>query len=223
MALNRVLKTELMGEIASITVGFFGLFLSLIGMGVLLTVSAMTRQWEAIIGCSVYGTSLVLLFGASLLYHVTLATDYLHQKAFEVVDHCAIFLLIAGTFTPMCLLVLKGSTGLWMMALLWGVAALGCLHKILFPVGSDWVSTGVYVGMGWSAVLVYKPLMAGLQPGGMTLLIIGGLMYTLGSLFYVFDHKFRLAHAIWHLCVIGGSLCLYLAILLYVLRPLAGI
>lgn len=223
MALNRVLKTELLGEIASIAVAFLGLFLSLIGMGVLLALSAMTRQWDAIVSCSIYGTTLVLLFGSSLLYHVTLATDYVHKKAFEVVDHCAIFLLIAGTFTPMSLLVLKGSTGLWMMALLWGVAALGCLHKILFPVGSDWVTTGVYIGMGWSAVLVYKPLMAGLQPGGTTLLVIGGLLYTLGSLFYVFDHKFRLAHAIWHGCVIGGSLSLYLAILLFVLRPMAGI
>ena len=220
---NRLLAAEQFEEIANLTVAFLGLFLSMIGVAVLMAVSTLTRQWEAILASSVYGTTLLLLFLASILYHAALATDLIHKKAFEVIDHCAIYLLIAGTFTPMGLLVLKGSTGLWMLALLWGVALLGCLHKIFWPVGSDVVSVLAYVGMGWSIVLVYQPLTAGLQSGGTTLLVIGGLLYTLGSIFYILDHKFKLAHALWHGFVIGGSMSLYLAILLFVVKPLANL
>ncbi|MEZ0369064.1 MAG: hemolysin III family protein [Candidatus Sericytochromatia bacterium] len=219
MRLKSLLEAEQFEEIANIIVAFMGLFLSMIGFAVLMAFSAMTRQWEPILACAVYGTTLVLLFVSSMLYHIALATDYLHKKAFEIVDHCAIYLLIAGSFTPFALLVIKGSTGLWMLGLLWLVAGLGCLHKILWPVGSDWISVLAYVSMGWSVVPVYKPLMAGLQAGGTALVVAGGLFYTFGSLFYIFDHKFKLAHALWHGFVIGGSLSLYLAILFFVVMP----
>lgn len=219
----RVLEAAVFEEIANISVSFLGLFLSLIGVAVLMAFSTLTRQWEPIVASAIYGTTMVLVFLASILYHIALATDYVHKKAFEVVDHCAIYLMIAGSFTPMALLVLKDGSGPWMFALFWGIALLGCLHKIFWPVGSDWISVGAYIGMSLTALLVARPLMAGLQSGGTALVALGGLLYILGSLFYIFDHTFKLAHAIWHFFVLGGSLSIYLAVLLFVIKPLAGI
>lgn len=220
MHLKSILGSEQFEEIANIAVAFLGLFLSMIGAAVLMAFSTLTHQWLPIVASAVYGTTLILLFVASILYHIALATDLLHKKAFEIIDHCAIYLLIAGSFTPMSLLVLKGPLGLWMLAGIWLVAFLGCIHKIFFPMSSDAIATGAYVAMGWSVVLVYKPLFAGLTSGGTSLLICSGLMYSLGSLFYVFDHKFKLAHALWHGFVLGGSLTMFLAILIYAVMPL---
>ncbi len=218
--LHRLLSPEQFEEVANITVAFLGLFLSLIGFAILLSFSTLTRQWQPIVGASIYGTTLILLFAASVLYHSSLATDLVHKKAFQIIDHCAIFLLIAGSFTPMGLIVLKNHpSGFPMLGLLWGMALMGCLHKIFVPMGSNLLSTLAYVGMGWSIVLVYQPLFAGLQQGGTALVVAGGLFYTLGSVFYLFDHKFRGAHALWHGFVLAGSLSHYLAILFFVILP----
>ncbi|PIQ28226.1 hemolysin D [bacterium (Candidatus Blackallbacteria) CG17_big_fil_post_rev_8_21_14_2_50_48_46] len=207
-------------EIANITVAFLGLFLSLIGFAVLMAFSTMTRHWQPIVASSVYGTTLILLFAASILYHGSLATDMVHKKAFQIIDHCAIYLLIAGSFTPMGLVVLKDHpSGLPMLGLLWLIAGLGCLHKIFMPMGNNLLSTLAYVGMGWSITLVFAPLQAGLQSGGIQLIVAGGIFYTLGSVFYLYDHKFRMAHALWHGFVLAGSLSHYLAILLFVVMP----
>jgi len=222
MRLNSVLVAEQFEEIANITVAFFGLFLSLIGFAILMAFSTLSGQWQPIVSAAVYGTTLILLFAASILYHGSLAVDVIHKKAFQIVDHCAIYLLIAGSFTPMGLVLLKGPVGYTMLAALWLVAGLGCLQKIFLPIGSSLWSTLAYVAMGWSIILVYKPLMQGLNWNGFLLLLIGGLCYTLGSIFYVYDHTFKLAHALWHLFVLGGSLSHYLAILFFVIQPVIG-
>lgn len=219
MQLKRLLESDYLEELSNILVAFIGLFLSMIGAGILLAYGALTRQWEPIVASSVYSTTLILLFVASLLYHVALATDFVHKKAVEVIDHCAIYLLIAGTFTPMSLLILHGATGLYLLGAIWTTAMLGCLHKILWPVGSDYISVAAYVAMGWSVVFVWKPLFEGLHSGGTALVIAGGILYTIGSPFYIFDHKFKLSHAIWHGFVIAGSLSMFLAVLLHAVMP----
>jgi hemolysin III len=222
MLSSPLLKADPFEEIANLIVAFLGLFISLIGFSVLISYSTLTGKWQPILASSIYGTTLILLFLASILYHAALATDLLHKHAFQIIDHCAIYLLIAGSFTPMGLVTLHGSTGFWMLGLLWGVALLGCLYKVFKPMGSNILSTLAYVAMGWSITLVYKPLMVGLTQGGITLVVIGGLFYTLGSVFYIFDHKFRWAHALWHGFVLGGSISHYLAILFFVILPVVA-
>ena len=208
--------TEQFEEIANISTSFLGLFFSLIGFSILISLATLSKQWLPIISSAIYGTTLLLLFMASILYHSSLATDMVHKKAFQVVDHCAIYLLIAGSFTPMGLITLREHGGLYLLAFLWITAFVGCLHKIFFPISSEIPSTLAYIAMGWSLIFVIKPMWATMDHWGVCLIILGGLFYTVGSIFYVFDHKFKLAHAIWHFFVLGGSVAHYLAILLYV-------
>lgn len=217
MSLANSRHSEQFEEIANISTSFLGLFFSLVGFSILISLATLSRQWLPIISSAVYGTTLLLLFIASMLYHSSLATDMIHKNAFQVVDHCAIYLLIAGSFTPMGLITLRDHGGLILLAFLWLVAFAGCFHKIFFPIKSAIPSTLAYVLMGWSVMFVIKPLWATMDPWGVYLIILGGLFYTVGSLFYVFDHKFKLAHAIWHFFVLGGSVAHYLAILLYVM------
>lgn len=217
MSLANYRHSEQFEEIANISVSFLGLFFSMVGFSILIALSALSKQWLPIISASVYGTTLILLFAASMLYHSSLATDMVHKKAFQVVDHCAIYLLIAGSFTPMGLITLKEHGGLILLAVLWGIAFLGCMHKIFFPIGSEIPSTLTYIAMGWSIMFVIKPLWENVEPWGIYLIVLGGLLYTVGSVFYVFDHKFAMAHAIWHFFVLGGSIAHYLAILIYVM------
>lgn len=217
MSLANYRHSEQFEEIANISVSFLGLFLSMIGFAILLSLATLSRQWLPVISSSIYGTTLILLYTASILYHSSLATDMVHKNAFQVVDHCAIYLLIAGTYTPMALITLREHGGLILLAVLWGLALLGCLHKIFFPIGSDIPSTLTYIAMGWSLVFVAKPLLANIAPWGLALIALGGVLYTVGSIFYILDHKFKLAHAIWHFFVLGGSIAHYLAILIYVM------
>lgn len=214
-------KSPQFGEVANVSSAFLSLFLSMIGFAILISLATRSGQWLPIIASAIYGTTLVLLFSASTLYHSILAGDMLHKRAFQIVDHCAIYLLIAGTYTPFGLITLRNDGGLILLAFLWTVAAIGCFHKIFFKLGSPIPSTLAYVAMGWSVIFVAKPLISNLEPWGFYLLALGGVSYTLGSIFFVFDHKFTLAHTVWHIFVLGGSLAHYLAIVMYVMPPLS--
>ena len=182
--------------------------------GVLLIVIAVRSgdPWK-ISSVSVYAASLLFLYVTSTLYHSTrgAAKDVLRK-----IDHCAIYLLIAGTYTPFTLVTLRGAWGWSMFGTVWGLALLGIAQEIWYARGARILSLVIYVLMGWLAVIAVKPLMVALGPHGFAWLAAGGLFYTVGIAFYATDTKVRHGHGIWHLFVLGGSVCHYVAVALYV-------
>jgi hemolysin III len=190
-----------------------GLLASLIGLPILV-LSAMSRgEQAAVIGTSVFGATLIALYAASTFYHAVPHPE-LKQKL-RVVDHAAIYLLIAGTYTPFTLGVLRGAWGWTLFGIVWTLAALGVLFKVWFGSGRfHRLSTAIYVMMGWVIVVAIKPLAQSMDQAGLILLIAGGLSYTGGVVFYV-DKRRAWTHPVWHLFVLGGSVCHYFAVLWY--------
>jgi len=155
----------------------------------------------------------VLLYTASTLYH---SIQNPHAKGiFQILDHAAIYLLIAGTYTPFMLVSLRGPWGWWLFGVIWGLAILGLVLQL--PVMKRWrvVSLGLYIGMGWVVVVAIKPLIVSVETGGIIFLVLGGLSYTVGVLFYCWG-KMKFSHAIWHLFVLAGSILHFFSILFYV-------
>lgn len=192
---------------------FVGALAALLGMWLLLWPAVSAAEvWKAI-SFAVYGLSLFALYVFSTLYH---SSRGVWKPRFRQLDHLAIYLLIAGTYTPFLLVVLRDGDGLWMSALIWGLALLGMLLEVL-PKGRRrlW-SILVYLSMGWLALLVLRPLSAALPQPAVALLLGGGVAYSAGILFYVFDKQVRHFHGIWHLFVLCGSICHYLSIYLYI-------
>lgn len=206
-------------EIANITLHSFGLILGLIGFGVLIAVASLSGSLDRIVSSSIYGVTIMMVYLASVLFHTSLAMESRWQRAFEVVDHCAIFLLIAGTYTPFLMVSLKGQAiGGIMLAAVWTLALGGILYKIFFFYRSDLLSTLAYIAMGWMVMFMAKPLLETIGWSGLGLLGLGGIFYTIGAIFYLRDHTFRFAHAVWHIFVIAGSLCHYGAVYWFVIK-----
>ena len=182
--------------------------------GVLLVVVAARGgdPWK-IVSFSVYAAMLLTLYMTSSLYHSVrgAAKDVLRK-----LDHCAIYLLIAGTYTPFTLVTLRGTLGWWMFGVVWGLALAGIAQEIWYATGARILSLVIYVLMGWLAVIGVQPLVAALGWAGFAWLAAGGLLYTGGIVFYALDHKVRHGHGIWHLFVLGGSICHYITVLVYV-------
>lgn len=182
--------------------------------GVLLIVVA-TRggdPWK-IASFSVYAATLLTLYVTSSLYHSVrgAAKDVLRK-----LDHCAIYLLIAGTYTPYALVTLRGIWGWWMFGVIWALALLGIVQEVWYAKGARVLSLVIYVMMGWLALIAIKPLFAALGFAGFAWLAAGGFFYTVGIAFYATEHKIRHGHGIWHLFVLGGSACHYIAVLFYI-------
>lgn len=163
---------------------------------------------------SIYGVSLVLLYLASTLYHSFHRPKLKH--VFHIMDHAAIYLLIAGTYTPFALVILHGYVGWMVMGIIWTLAAIGIVFKVFFTGRFKRVSTACYIGMGWLIVLCVRPLAAGITETGMYWLLAGGVLYTVGSVFYLLK-RMPYNHAVWHLFVLGGSAAHFIAIARYVL------
>lgn len=180
--------------------------------------AALSRDLYRIVGASIYGVTLFLVYVASILFHTSLAVQLPWKKALETVDHCAIYLLIAGTYTPFLLITLKGPKAWIMLVLIWLLALAGILYKVFFFYKSDLLSTLAYILMGWFSVVMIQPLLKQMGFWGLGLLVLGGVLYTLGAVFYLLDHTFRFAHAVWHGFVIADSLAHYLSILWFVIR-----
>jgi hemolysin III len=195
-----------------------GLVAALAGLVVLVVLAVRGGDPWRVVACSVYAATLVLLYLASTLYHALSATRV--RGLFQIFDHSAIFLLIAGTYTPFALVNLRGPWGWTLFGIVWGLAAAGVTFKAIF--GARWpiVSTVIYLAMGWTVVIAAKPLSAVLPIGGMAWLAAGGLAYTGGVVFYAWE-RLRYSHAIWHLFVVAGSVFHYIAVLQYVARPVA--
>ena len=193
------------------------------GVGVVFAVSALVLlivfaslygNARHIVSVTIYGTTLVLLYLASTLYHSF--TKEKVKDVFKLLDHSAIFLLIAGTYTPFMLVTLHGVLGWALLSVVWVFAILGITLKVFFVGRFTVFSTLLYLLMGWLIVVAMKPLMAAIPASGLRLLVAGGILYTLGSFFYIRKSR-PFNHGIWHLFVLAGSVCHFLSVLLYVL------
>lgn len=190
-----------------------GALLALAGAVVLVVLGAMKQDAWKIVSFAIYGASLVILYSASTLYHSTRG----RLKAFfRKVDHTAIYLLIAGSYTPFTLVTLRGPWGWSLFGVIWGLAALGIAQEFWLGKRTRVLSLIIYMLMGWIALVAVMPLVETLSPAGFAWLAAGGLAYTAGIVFYVYDEKFTHWHGIWHLFVVAGSALHYIAILLYV-------
>ncbi|MFT6194319.1 MAG: hemolysin III [Cognaticolwellia sp.] len=188
--------------------------LSVAGLTLLVTLAWIQTDMVKIISFSIYGASLVLLFSASTLYHALL-----HEKAkkvFKLLDHCAIYLLIAGTYTPLMLITLADDIGSLMLAIIWGLAILGIAFKVKFGNKYKKLSLSTYLGLGLISLTFIHKLNVKLAYEGMVLLALGGIIYGLGTIFYVRKDK-EYSHAIWHLFVFSAALCHFFMMFFYVL------
>lgn len=201
-------------EIANSVTHGLGVVLSIAGLGVLTAFAAYYGDAWHITACSVFGAALVLLYTASTLYHSIQSPRA--KRVLRILDHSAIFLLIAGTYTPFTLVSLRGPWGWSLFGVIWGLAVLGILSQTSVLPKWEKASLVLYVAMGWAVVVAIKPMLASVDLGGLVLLLLGGLAYTLGVLFYVWE-RLPYNHAVWHLFVLAGSVLHFFAILLYVI------
>jgi len=205
-------------EIASSIVHGVGGLLAIVGLVILVTLASLRGDAWHIVGCSIFGATMVLLYVVSTLYHsIPGPRAKVLLRAF---DHSAIFLLIAGTYTPFALVNLRGPWGWSLLSLVWGLAVLGIGLRVTIGRRSEKAAVALYIAMGWCVVVAVKPLLAAVAPGGLALLVGGGLAYTGGVAFYAW-RRLPYHHTIWHVFVLAGSTLHYFAILFYVL-PRAG-
>ena len=191
-----------------------GALLALAGTVALIVLAGRGGDPWKIVGVSIYGATLVLLYSFSTLYHSLRgpAKDLLRK-----LDHFSIYLLIAGTYTPFCLVTLRGPWGWSLFGVVWGLAAIGIVQELRPAQGARILSVAIYVVMGWVALAALVPLLRVLGPAGFAWLAGGGVLYTVGIVFYALDDRLRHAHGVWHLFVLAGSAAHYVAILRHVL------
>ena len=209
-------KADFRDELASALTHGLGAVAALAGGAVLITLAALYGDgWQ--LGASiVFGVTLLLLYVASTLYH---AIQHPVAKArLKVFDHCAIYLLIAGTYTPFTLIALRGPWGWGLFIAIWTLALAGVVFKLFHTGRFKLLSTAIYIAMGWLVLVAIKPMLVSLDAWTMCWLLLGGVFYTLGTYFY-HRESIRFSHAIWHLFVIAGSVCHYIAVTAQVLLP----
>jgi hemolysin III len=212
--MTATMKTLTSEDVANALTHGIGLALSLAGLCVLVALAFMHGTRLHVLSCGIYGVTLVGLYAASTLYHSVQSPRVKH--VLKIVDHCSIYLLIAGTYTPFTLVLLHGGWGWTLFGLVWGLSVFGIVFKIFFVDRFKVTSVSIYLLMGWMAIVAIKPMLALVPTGGVRLLVMGGLIYTAGIFFYVWK-KIPYNHAIWHLFVLAGSACHYFAVMFYVL------
>jgi hemolysin III len=200
-------------EIANSVTHGIGAALSIVALVVLVVAAALRGAAIHVVSCAVFGAALVLLYLSSTLYHAL--THASAKRLFRIFDHAAIYLLIAGTYTPFTLVTLGGAWGWSLFAVVWTLALAGAVLKCFFTGRFHALSTTVYVLMGWLAVVALRPLLHAIPPAGFFWILAGGLFYTCGVVFFASRRKFF--HAVWHLFVLAGSACHVLAVYLYVI------
>ncbi len=203
-------------ELASAWTHGLGATAALAGGAFLITLAALHGDgWQ--LGASiVFGVTLLMLYVASTLYHAV--QHPVTKGRLKVFDHCAIYLLIAGTYTPFTLIGLRGSVGWWLFAAIWALALAGVVFKLFFTGRFKRLSTLIYIAMGWMILVAAKPMLAALDAWTLGWLVAGGLSYTLGTVFY-HRPQLRYSHAVWHLFVLGGSFCHFIAVMAQVVPP----
>lgn len=201
-------------EIANCATHGVGLILSIAGLTALVIMTAHYGDAWRLVSCTVFGASLVALYAASTLYHGFRNPRL--KEIFRVVDHSCIYLLVAGTYTPITLTHLRGGWGWTLFGLVWGCAAVGLCVKLFAMKKFNALSTLAYVLMGWLAVIAIKPMIEHVPTGCLVWLLVGGLFYTFGVIFYALDRK-PYFHTIWHMFVLAGSIAHFCAVALYIL------
>lgn len=201
-------------ELASSVIHGLGIVLSIAGLAILVAFAAQSGDTQSVVASAVFGTALILLYTASTLYH-SIPGDKAKQ-VFRTLDHIAIYLLIAGTYTPFTLIAMHGAKGWTLFGTIWTIALIGSILELGWFKRYHKLAVLLYVAMGWVGMVAFKPLFAHLQMGGMTLLVAGGLAYTLGVPFYL-ARRMPYHHSIWHFFVLAGSVLHFMAVLFYVL------
>jgi len=191
-----------------------GAVLAIAGTVVLIVLASLQGDAWKIVSVSIYGATLILLYSFSSLYHSMRGRAKIILRQ---LDHHSIYLLIAGSYTPFCLVTLRGPWGWSLFGVVWGLAAFGSLQELWLKNSARILSLLIYVLMGWVALVALLQLVHALGPHGFAWLVAGGLFYTVGIVFYLLDRRLRHAHGIWHLFVLAGSASHYVAILYYVL------
>ena len=201
---------------------FIAMMMAVFATVPLLVKAGIQSGWENFLAMAIFMGSMILLYGASATYHSVDLTGR-SLRVFRKLDHMMIFVLIAGSYTPVCLIVLGGKLGYTLLALMWGIAAVGMLVKACWITCPKWFSSVIYIAMGWVCVLVFGPLLKTLSAPAFLWLLAGGIIYTVGGIIYalklpIFNakHKFFGSHEVFHLFVMGGSICHFIFMYLYV-------
>ncbi len=207
-------RTQSRGEeIANSASHGLGLAGALAAMPILIVAAARAGSAANIVAACIFASSMVLLYLSSTLYHAVPGARI--KRLFQKLDHGAIYLLIAGTYTPFTLGVLHGAWGWTLFGVVWGLAGIGLALKAFDRLAHPLVSTGLYLLMGWLVLIAIRPLTALLPSAGLIWLVAGGLAYTVGVVFYLADSRWRYSHFVWHLFVIAGTTCHFFAVLWY--------
>ncbi len=201
---------------------FIAMMMAVFAAVPLLVKAGIQSGWENFLAMAIFMGSMILLYGASATYHSVDLTGR-SLRIFRKLDHMMIFVLIAGSYTPVCLIVLGGKLGYTLLALVWGIAAVGMLVKACWITCPKWFSSVIYIAMGWVCVLVFGPLLKTLSAPAFLWLLAGGIIYTVGGVIYalklpIFNakHKYFGSHEVFHLFVMGGSICHFIFMYLYV-------
>jgi hemolysin III len=197
-------------EIANAVTHGVGALASAAAGAVLITLAAQSGTRLQMVSAVVFCASLLLLYTASTLYHAI--PSLAAKRKLKVFDHCAIYMLIAGTYTPFALIGLRGPVGWWLFGVAWGLALIGIMFKLFFTGRFKLFSTLVYIGMGWMAVFAIQPMIVNIPLASLLWLLAGGVAYTAGTLFY-HNERLRYSHAVWHLFVLAGSACHFIAVI----------
>lgn len=193
----------------------FGLILSVVALILLLIATKDSKELIDIVSIGIYGASLIVLYSASTFYHYSKHPEL--RRKLNIIDHACIYILIAGTYTPFTLIVLKGWIGWTIFGISWGLALLGVILKIFYTGRFDKISTAAYILMGWLIIFAINPLISNLSFEGLMWLFGGGVSYTIGAVLYSIK-KIKYNHAIFHIFVLGGSFCHFMAVYFHVLR-----
>lgn len=191
-----------------------GVILSIVGLSWMLYISVGAADPWRIAASAIYGLTLISLFLASTVYHSMYESR--HRSIFKLLDHCAIYLLIAGTYTPFLLVAMRSDTGWWLFGTIWALATAGIIKKLWFGHRFPKVALASYLAMGWLVVVAAPQMADAIGPNGMAWLIAGGLCYSVGAIFYAI-RRIPFNHALWHVFVLGGGICHFLSIVWYVL------
>lgn len=196
-------------EIANSLTHGVGVALAIVGLAVLVVLAAIYGDGWRVVSFSIYGGSLLILYSASTLYH---SIQRPRAKRFlRTMDHASIYILIAGTYTPFLLVGVRGTVGYTLLTIVWLMAVLGILWKVFFLGRFEVLATIMYIFMGWMGVIAFRQMLVNIPQLGVTMLFAGGIVYTLGVIFYAWE-KLPYNHAIWHLFVLGGSICHFFAV-----------
>ena len=207
-------KQTLLEEVFNSATHAIGALLGVAGLVILTVMAAEQGSAIKVVGSVIFGASLIIMYSASAMYHAVRKSHW--KRLYKVVDHSSIYIMIAGTYTPVVLVVLAGAWGWSLFGVIWGFAILGLVFKLFLTGKYEFISVTAYICMGWLAIIAIKPLHDHLPLMGFIWLMAGGASYTVGVIFYTLD-RWRFAHVAWHLFVLGGSICHFFLIFLYVI------